>query len=220
MNPPELSKPPKNAPEIPEDREEDSEKDSESNETSESNLEKFIVPQRILKNKHYNPELMQEVIYRIATTDTPVAKIAEELGVNQSNLYMWRSISPQIKDAWRIAMESRTHALKDKFEEEAYKIDEMCDNEEMDPRTQTVKLKGFDVKWKHHEWFMSRANRTDFGDQMTVDNNVTISAADAREQAWEKAQQLKDAKYEIVDNKDRTNRAQNTDLSPIVPPSG
>ena len=85
MNPPEL-KPPKNAPEIPEDRKEDSE-DSKS---SESNLEKFIVPQRILKNKHYNPDVMQEVIYRIATTDTPVAKIAEELGVNQSNLYMLR----------------------------------------------------------------------------------------------------------------------------------
>ena len=174
----------------------------------------FDVPEALPARTKYNPKTMQDIIRTIATTNFSVKTICDMYGISTSTVYWWRAINSDISDAWRAAMVERTHIMVDSIDEEGEKLDKDCDDILQDPRTQSVKIKRFDVRSRHKQWFASRVNKKDYGDNIEVANNVTISASQAAEEAWQQARNVVDATYTDVSPTRLLNRERNTDISP------
>ena len=180
-------------------------------------LDKLSVPQFVGKNVYnrYDPDTMLNILKAVATTKDTVNVICDRFGVKENTVYWWRALSDDILKAWKHAMYLRTHILADQIEEEGVKLDQDCDDSSKDPREQTVKIKRYDVRTRHRQWFMSRVNRQDYGDNVQIESNVTITAAETRENAWNKAREVQDAIYTDVSPVKTVNRSVNKeDISP------
>lgn len=174
-------------------------------------LAKLKVPQKIGAERYvrYSADLMSSVIMAVATTKDSIDVICDHLGVKKTTVYWWRAASKEILNAWKYAMYLRTHILAESIESEGETLDEDCDDVTKDPREQTVKIKRFDVRTRHKQWFMSRVNKQDYGDNVQIDSNVTITAAESREKAWTKARDIIEADYIDVSPVAAVNRSIN-----------
>jgi hypothetical protein len=170
------------------------------------------IPDGIRYKTTYDPQVMQDVIVDIATSADPVDVILTKYNLKHTTVYTWKALNADIQAAWKAAMVHRTHVLADKLHSDGKVLDDFVDNEDNDPREKTVKIKRFDVRWKHNEWYMSRVNRKDYGDNLSVESNVTVNAAQAREDAWRRAREMRDADYTDVSAGESVNMISNADL--------
>lgn len=106
-------------------------------------------------------------------------------------------------------MVARTYAMADSIDERGSALDKAADDGLTDPRELAVKIKHFDVRSRHKEWYMERINRRDFGNSIDVDSHVTVTAADVREQAWQQARSISDAEYSDLSSTPSMNQAVN-----------
>lgn len=176
--------------------------------TTNNVLEKFKAPENISVTS-YDPQIMNAIIRDVATTSLSIERIADQYGVASSTVYWWRAASPVLLAAWRTAMEARTHVLADTLQADIEAMEAGSEDAFTDPRTATVNIKRFDVKWKHSEWLMGKMNRKDYGDAIEIDNNVTVNGPEAREQAWQNARNVSEAEYTDCSPSLLVNRAGN-----------
>ena len=167
----------------------------------------------VYNQQRYNPEIMQSIILDIATTADPVDAIIKKHKQAKTTVYMWRGLSVQLMNAWNHAMKLRTHVKADTFEDDVTTLDTAIDGKDADYRIVGNKIRRFDKVWHHREWFLSRYNRDFFGDKVEVDNNLTISPAKARDDAYNafQANPPTDADYDVITVPQDLNRI--TDLT-------
>lgn len=186
--------------------------DTEPVKVSSKEEKELKVPQIIKTNynlQHYNPDIMQAIILDIATTNDSIDDIIAKHGQKKTTVYLWRSISVQLMNAWRAAKRHRTHVIADTYESEVAILDAQVENDEDYKRTSN-RIRRFDRVWSHNEWFLSRHNRQDYGDKVETDVHMDISPAKARDDAYNAHQgdiPPEDAEYEVINVPNTLNKS-------------
>lgn len=152
-------------------------------------VKKLLVPtdvKSIYSNKtfKYDPHKVQSIIIDIATTSDKIDDIAKRHGIDTKTIYTWRAASSQLLQAWLVAMEMRTHIMAEENEAEWADTKKIVEDKEEDPRYASVRTRFTSEHVKSRHWLMGKLNKRIYGDNMQIDQTLTISPSQSAIDAW------------------------------------
>jgi len=151
----------------------------------------------------YNKDTALDILVDVATTADKLSAIASNHGITKKTWYWWLLINPQLGDSYLRALENRSHVLGMDITEDIGALESYVHDESNDPRIMHARIQLHHRKSSTYQWLMSKYNRKVYGDQVSIDQTVTVQPAACRDAAWRIVQGLP-ADGDIADAADDT----------------
>lgn len=147
------------------------------------------------KQSTYSKAAALAILTEVAITDIAVSDICTKYGFPHRTFFSWLVDSEELSAEYIRALENRCHVEAASAQEALQELENYIKEPDIDPREKHVRTNFMRIKLGHLQWRLERHNRRLYGQQVQIDANVTVSAGEARNKAWEILQSAENVPY-------------------------